>query len=623
MVPLTLVVADAAMRPLREVDEYVLDAAWGADENSFELKVATGWAPPEGGWVWVDGTELGGVADSYSTTTRRGSSGVAVVSGRTWHGVLAGKVLAPGPGESHVALPAQPAHEALSALISRLGLSGEFAAPESESPGARVAAHRFDRFCDGYAAARDLLESNGLRLSVRMGERRVLLGAVPARDISDEAERSPMDVSVTRVHRRVNHLVCAGSGELAERTVIHLYADGEGRVSREQTFTGADEIAQLYDYTGADESELESEGRKRLEGLQSEGEVDVEAHDGIGAAVGDRLVASQPGGGGPVTSAVRKVIAKVERGVASWSYEVGEPLRGTSAPGVERVSESVGSTGGGDRPEPTAETPMAVPKMDGSTLSWSLGDAADGLPSPTDLRGPTGPKGATGATGPAGARGERGQTGERGPQGPTGPTGPQGERGPQGPRGAQGPAGKDGTGVNILGSKDSAEQLPQEGNKPGDAYLVQGDLHVWDGAKWNDVGNIKGPKGDKGEPGEQGPIGPKGDAGAIGPQGPQGATGPRGEQGPQGAQGSAGPTGPQGPQGKQGATGPQGPKGDKGDKGDAGPKGESGVYTQISGLFGVGVSPEGDLFVTYADGGERPPISLDEDFNLVYEIPEG
>lgn len=498
MVPLTLVVADAAMRPLREVDEYVLDAAWGADENSFELKVATGWAPPEGGWVWVDGTELGGVADSYSTTTRRGSSGVAVVSGRTWHGVLAGKVLAPGPGESHVTLPAQPAHEALSALISRLGLSGEFAAPESESPVARVAAHRFDRFCDGYAAARDLLESNGLRLSVRMGERRVLLGAVPARDISDEAERSPMDVSVTRVHRRVNHLVCAGSGELAERTVIHLYADGEGRVSREQTFTGADEIAQLYDYTGADESELESEGRKRLEGLQSEGEVDVEAHDGIGAAVGDRLVASQPGGGGPVTSAVRKVIAKVERGVASWSYEVGEPLHGTSAPGVERVSESVGSTGGGgDRPEPTAETPMAVPKMDGSTLSWSLGDAADGLPSPTDLRGPTGPKGATGATGPAGARGERGQTGAQGPQGPTGPTGPQGERGPQGPAGAQGPAGKDGTGVNILGSKDSAEQLPQEGNKPGDAYLVQGDLHVWDGAKWNDVGNIKGPKGDK------------------------------------------------------------------------------------------------------------------------------
>ena len=432
MVPLTLVVADAAMRPLREVDEYVLDAAWGADENSFELKVATGWAPPEGGWVWVDGTELGGVADSYSTTTRRGSSGVAVVSGRTWHGVLAGKVLAPGPGESHVTLPAQPAHEALSALISRLGLSGEFAAPESESPGARVAAHRFDRFCDGYAAARDLLESNGLRLSVRMGERRVLLGAVPAREISDEAERSPMDVSVTRVHRRVNHLVCAGSGELAERTVIHLYADGEGRVSREQTFTGADEIAQLYDYTGADESELESEGRKRLEGLQSEGEVDVEAHDGIGAAVGDRLVASQPGGGGPVTSAVRKVIAKVERGVASWSYEVGEPLRGTSAPGVERVSESVGSTGGGDRPEPTAETPMAVPKMDGSTLSWSLGDAADGLPSPTDLRGPTGPKGATGATGPAGARGERGQTGERGPQGPTGPTGPQGADGAPG-----------------------------------------------------------------------------------------------------------------------------------------------------------------------------------------------
>lgn len=106
------------------------------------------------------------------------------------------------------------------------------------------------------------------------------------------------------------------------------------------------------------------------------------------------------------------------------------------------------------------------------------------------------------------------------------------------------------------------------------------------------------------------PKGVKGETGATGAQGPQGEQGPRGIQGPKGETGA---TGPQGPQGIQG------PKGDKGDKGDPG---ESGVYTQMSGFFAVGVDPDGSLFATYADGGEAPPISLDGDGNLVYDIPE-
>ena len=106
------------------------------------------------------------------------------------------------------------------------------------------------------------------------------------------------------------------------------------------------------------------------------------------------------------------------------------------------------------------------------------------------------------------------------------------------------------------------------------------------------------------------PKGVKGETGATGAQGPQGEQGPRGIQGPKGETGA---TGPQGPQGIQG------PKGDKGDKGDPG---ESGVYTQMSGFFAVGVDPDGSLFATYADGGDAPPISLDGDGNLVYDIPE-
>lgn len=104
-----------------------------------------------------------------------------------------------------------------------------------------------------------------------------------------------------------------------------------------------------------------------------------------------------------------------------------------------------------------------------------------------------------------------------------------GEQGPQGEKGA------DGTGVTILGSYNSVEELKTAhptGNL-GDAYLVEGILYVWSETEldWVDVGDIKGPKGDKGE------QGPQGEQGVQGPQGEQGVQGPQGEQGPAGADG--------------------------------------------------------------------------------------
>lgn len=129
----------------------------------------------------------------------------------------------------------------------------------------------------------------------------------------------------------------------------------------------------------------------------------------------------------------------------------------------------------------------------------------------------------------------------------------------------------------------------------------------------------QGPTGPTGATGPAGPQGIQGQVGAPGPTGPKGETGP---SGPQGVQGMAGPAGAIGPKGDTGPQGPQGERGPQGPVGATGPAGESGVYTQISGLFGVSVDAGGDLCVTYADGGDEPPISLDENFNLVYEIPE-
>nr|MBK9652411.1 DUF1566 domain-containing protein [Bacteroidota bacterium] len=238
---------------------------------------------------------------------------------------------------------------------------------------------------------------------------------------------------------------------------------------------------------------------------------------------------------------------------------------------------------------PGAQGPQGVPGTSG--IQGSAGnDGAMGPQGPVGLTGLTGETGATGATGPQGPAGNDGATGPQGPQGipgavgvtgaqgATGATGPQGPIGltgatgasgaigAQGPQGNTGPAG---TGVSILGSYNTLLDLQTAhptGNT-GDAYLIGGNLYVWNGSSWQNVGNIQGPQGVAGAQGAIGATGSQGTTGATG------ATGPQGPIGLTGNTGATGATGPQGPIGLTGATGPQGPIGGTGATGAQGPTG--------------------------------------------------
>ena len=121
----------------------------------------------------------------------------------------------------------------------------------------------------------------------------------------------------------------------------------------------------------------------------------------------------------------------------------------------------------------------------------------------------------------------------------------------QGAKGERGQKGEDGTSVTILGHYDTEAELIAEhpAGSLGDAYLVGGDLYVWNGSAWENVGSIQGPqgepgekgdKGDKGDTGAQGEKGDKGDAGAKGSKGDKGDKGDRGERGVQGNKGDTG-----------------------------------------------------------------------------------
>jgi hypothetical protein len=263
--------------------------------------------------------------------------------------------------------------------------------------------------------------------------------------------------------------------------------------------------------------------------------------------------------------------------------------------------------------------------LETDTGQFKIGNGVDnyldlpygGVVGPT---GPVGTNGPTGPQGPTGAQGIQGVQGIEGIQGPTGPTGAQGlpgdvgnlgptgasgPTGPTGPTGSVGPTGPQGTSITFKGEVATVGDLPG-GAAVNDAYIVtaDGDLYVWDGSSWDNVGQIVGPQGLPGATGPTGPQGENGTVGTTGPTGPQGiqgesgGIGPVGPTGPQGIQGVAGvgPTGPTGPQGIEGTgtTGPTGPTGSVGPTGPAsGPTGPTGA---------TGLSSTGPTGPAGADG---------------------
>lgn len=331
---MVLVVYDSKLGNVRELQDFELDLAFGSDENSFELTCAADLAPREGQFAFIDGGEYGGVVDEASYDAGRDAAGTVTCKGRTWHGILAGKRLLPNSGSGYLSVSGK-AGAVLASLISRMGLQAVFSAATDDAS----VSYAFDRFTDGYSGLKALAKANGRKLAMRRKGSKVELSLPPVADYANKVDSDLLDFTLTSVHRCVNHLVCAGTGELENRAVVHFYADAKGNVSHKQTLFGVDEIAALYDYSNADEEKLEEEGRKKLAEYQTQGSVEVDAHEDIDVDVGDVISARDNAHGRTVAATVAKKVVKVSRGVATYSYEVGsETTTKTTSSGTAESS---------------------------------------------------------------------------------------------------------------------------------------------------------------------------------------------------------------------------------------------------------------------------------------------
>lgn len=319
-----LIYMNAEKEDVGVMKDYVFDMAFGNDENDFQCQIVRGnHCCKEGFYLYVEGTEFGGIIDDIDSDT---DADVVTYHGRTWHGVIESKVLEPDIGEDYLILSGE-VNAVLGTLISRLELSRLFVA-STEDSGITVSSYKMNRYVGGYMGIRKMLKASGAKLMMEFKDGMVELSAVPLVDYSkdEQFDTDQFAFSVKKNYHPINHVICLGKGELAEREVIHVYADANGHISHTQSLTGIDEVAKTYDNPNAESSEeLEQGGIDMILASQNSDEIKFnfnsndEAYD-----IGDIVGAKEYVTGIEVSAEITQKIVTINNNLTTISYKVGE-----------------------------------------------------------------------------------------------------------------------------------------------------------------------------------------------------------------------------------------------------------------------------------------------------------
>lgn len=399
------------------LQNYELDLAFGSDENSFECVVdINNHCCGFGFFLYIEGTEYGGIIDSVEI---KNSKQEIVYFGRTWHGVLNSKVLQPDSGADYLVCNGE-ANAVIGELVSRMGLSDLFIVSDEDS-GLEIKNYKMNRYISGYDGIMKMLKTVDGKLLFRVQSNgNVLLSAVPIVDYTTEGLESDLiDLDVKRTANTVNHLICLGKGNLADRLVVHLFVDEDGNISRTQTFTGVDEYVAVYDYSGAeDEADLVNSGTEHLKELMQQDDLSVDVNDVDDPYdVGDLVGATDNITNISITVPVKKKIVTIKNGLVTIDIKTETSNVSTHA--------SEASSGGGSSGEAGADGADGKDGEDGvsCTHEWNgtvLTITSASGTSSADLKGEPGNDGYTpqkgvdyfdGHDGKDGADGSPGQDG--------------------------------------------------------------------------------------------------------------------------------------------------------------------------------------------------------------------
>jgi len=305
------------------VPNFKLDLSFGYDENNFELSVSNAdHICEEGSVIYMEGTEYGGIVDAIRVETENRK---IVYLGNTWHGLLESKVIEPDVGEDYLIVSGD-ANIVLGTLIARLGLSDLFQA-SSELSGLTIGNYSVHRYVKGYTGIKKMLEKVNGKLKFAFAEGYVILSAEPLVDYSrdDEFDSDQIDFVIEKKFKPTNHMICLGKGELKDRTVIHLYTDAEGNISKTQSLFGLDERTDIYDNANVEsEEELEQGGIEALQASWNEDKLQLDLDASSSYDIGDIVGARELVTGITTAKPIIQKIVTIEKDVIKITHKVGE-----------------------------------------------------------------------------------------------------------------------------------------------------------------------------------------------------------------------------------------------------------------------------------------------------------
>ena len=246
------------------------------DANDFEISLSREdvrqYDVKKGCCIFDPGTEFGGIIEDVQSNTEDAE---ITFTGYVWRGLLNHMVIEPPSGQSYLTVSGD-ANRVLGKVLNK-GTGLLFEVPDAES-GINISKHQF-RYTTALEGLTAMLEKVNARLDIQAvrgdaGEPfKLLIKAVKIKNYSEDVEYNgdnQVGVSVRDFRAGINHLICLGKGELAERTVVHLYVQLDGSIGKKQYYTGTDERTAVYDYSSAENAEvLETEGKKRLKELMN------------------------------------------------------------------------------------------------------------------------------------------------------------------------------------------------------------------------------------------------------------------------------------------------------------------------------------------------------------------
>lgn len=318
-----VIYTDSSGLPQGELHKYSIDLDIGKD-NDFQIGMNLKNHCMSHGSIWyVENTEYGGIVDDVKIDTKKNK---VYYSGRAFRGILEKKIIEPESGQDYYIVSGD-ANRILEQLIEKVGLSDLFIVPTDDA-GIKISNNQFERYTDMYAGVQKMLSSvNAKLVCIATEETKVQIRANQIEDLSEKYEYSDdygMQVIFEQNRGGVNHLMCLGGGELAERTVVHLYVDNYGNVGDTQYYKGVSEITEIYEYGNIEsDEELRKQGIQKLNELKNRDSLTAQ-FDKLDVDIGDIVGGKNRQTGVTMKEVISSEIVKIKNDRCTVTYKVGE-----------------------------------------------------------------------------------------------------------------------------------------------------------------------------------------------------------------------------------------------------------------------------------------------------------